>query len=600
MTASQDSTVKIEFENGDSVKIVSQLVVNQSIDQHHSFEIRVPAEVLEGKDEPMFESTKDNIGKIVKIQIADTYFKGIISQVSVSKYGNSQGDIVIRGYSPTYVLDDQPNCVSFENKNLQQIINQVAANYPKNFVDIQCDPKNKSSIPYLVQYKENSFQFFRRLAVTYGEWFFYDGNKIYFGKPAAGKEIPLYFGKDLFNFDVSMRIGNPNFSMKSYDYEKNEVVESSSSDASISNLDKYGSLALSASENLSSFKPGIVTHQGLLDKSKLDGMVKVTKGMIASQYVIFNGVSNNSSLKIGSVIEVTGKMGSQNDNIDNFGKYIVIGITHTASGIGNYQNHFKAIPHSLEFPPQFSPVHETHCETQTAVVKENNDPKGLGRIRVQFVWQKPPAMSPWIRAVSPHGGKGRGFYFVPEKGDEVIVGFENGDADFPFVVGSSFHGKAKSDGMEHSSNYIKGIRTVSGNSIVIIDESGKEEIKIFNKDEKNILSLTCEGDGKVTIKTKGDISFSAEKSITIEAKEKINFKSGKETEMQAQSMKISADNKYELSSQEIKAKSTKHTIEADASISIKSSATLEVKSSATMDLDGGGIASLKAGLVKIN
>lgn len=596
----QNLSIKIEFESGDPVKIVSQLVINQGIDQHHSFEIRIPAEALEGKDEPMFEKTKENIGKIIKIQIGETYFKGIVSQVSISKYSNAQGDIVIRGYSPSYVLDDQPNCLSFENKNLQQIVNQVAANYPKNFVDVQCNPKNKTAIPYLVQYKENSFQFFRRLAATYGEWFFYDGNKMFFGKPAAEKEIPLYFGKDLFNFDVSMRIVNPNFSMKSYDYEKNEVIESSSSDASISNLDRFGDLALKASENLSSFKPSVVTHQGLLDKSKLDGMVKVTKGMIASQYVVLNGVSNCSAIKIGSVIDVTGKMGSKNSNVDNFGKYIVIAVTHTAGGVGNYQNHFRAIPHTLEYPPQLIPVQRPQCETQTAVVKENNDTKGLGRVRVQFVWQKPPAMSPWIRAVTLHGGKERGIYFVPEKGDEVLVGFENADPDFPYLSGSTFHGKAKSDGMEHANNYFKAIRTTSGNSIVFNDESGKEEIRIFNKDEKNILSLTCEGDGKVTIKTKGDIEFKAEKSITIEAKEQIIMKSGKETEMTAKEMKIDAGPKYELKAQEIKNKSTKHSVEAGTSVSIKSSATIEIKSSATMDLDGGGIASLKGGLVKIN
>ena len=113
--------VKIDLQGADSVTIVSQLTINQSIDHHHTFELRIPAEVLEGRDEPMISHTKNQIGNPITIHYAGNIFKGIITQISVSKFGNAQGDVVIKGYGPTILMDDRPNCQSFEKKGLQQI-----------------------------------------------------------------------------------------------------------------------------------------------------------------------------------------------------------------------------------------------------------------------------------------------------------------------------------------------------------------------------------------------------------------------------------------------------------------------------------------------
>lgn len=65
---------------------------------------------------------------------------------------------------------------------------------------------------------------------------------------------------------------------------------------------------------------------------------------------------------------------------------------------------------------------------------DNNEPMGMGRVRVQFPWQEEKnQITPWIRLIQPHSGAGKGFHFIPEIGEEVLVGHESQNAEKPFV-----------------------------------------------------------------------------------------------------------------------------------------------------------------------
>ncbi|WP_221410388.1 phage baseplate assembly protein V, partial [Apibacter muscae] len=112
------------------------------------------------------------------------------------------------------------------------------------------------------------------------------------------------------------------------------------------------------------------------------------------------------------------------------------------------------------------------CEEQSAIVTDNNDPEGMSRIRVQFPWQKAyGGQSPWIRSITPYAGSGKGMHVVPEIGEEVIVSFENGNAEKPVSLGAMFNGKGKS-GHGGAGNFIKGLQTPTGNKIQFNDKEG--------------------------------------------------------------------------------------------------------------------------------
>ncbi|MCE8731195.1 phage baseplate assembly protein V, partial [Phocaeicola vulgatus] len=118
----------------------------------------------------------------------------------------------------------------------------------------------------------------------------------------------------------------------------------------------------------------------------------------------------------------------------------------------------------------------------------------------------------------------RGFVFIPEKGDQVMVAFRYDDPNRPFVLGSLFHGKSGTGG--GSSNKTKSLTTRSGCTITLDDEKGsvmmkdKEGNSYTADGEGNITisaskSITlCVGENKIMIDSEGNISSNAEKDIT--------------------------------------------------------------------------------------
>ena len=134
----------------------------------------------------------------------------------------------------------------------------------------------------------------------------------------------------------------------------------------------------------------------------------------------------------------------------------------------------------------------------------------MGRVRVQFLWQaKRNEMTPWIRMIQPYGGSDKGFYFIPEVGEEVMVDFEGGNAERPFVIGTHYNGKEKS-GYKADNNKIKAIHTQSGHKLIFTED---ESILLTDKNG-NVIKLDTQGQ---------NIEISAPETINITAKN-INLK----------------------------------------------------------------------------
>jgi len=120
--------------------------------------------------------------------------------------------------------------------------------------------------------------------------------------------------------------------------------------------------------------------------------------------------------------------------------------------------------------------------------------------------------------MTPHAGSDRGFYFIPEIGDEVVVAFTDGDPERPVILGSLWNGVDKAPteefwGGEYAKNDVKRIVTKSGHRIQIVDKEGKESISIATPnhlrisliektDETNRSMITLHSDN-------GDIFLSA-------------------------------------------------------------------------------------------
>ena len=143
------------------------------------------------------------------------------------------------------------------------------------------------------------------------------------------------------------------------------------------------------------------------------------------------------------------------------------------------------------------------------IVTNNRDPQGMHRVKVRFPWLSQDDESNWARVAAAMAGNDRGAYFLPEVDDEVLVAFEHGSVEHPFVIGSLWNGKDKMpENNSGGTNDNRGFKSRSGHVIRLGDKSGGESIEIIDKTGNNRIVITSNGN-KIDIQAQGDISITS-------------------------------------------------------------------------------------------
>lgn len=528
----------VEFKigiEGRSIKQFSSFTLSQSIFDHHVFRLVCPTEAIDGTSGNIFNSSKNIIGSSITIQVdavlsttGTLQFSGVITQVEAVKHSGHAGDIIISGFSPTIILDNGPHCKTWEKKAVKNIAQDVMEPFPQNLLKPKIAPSFGETLSYVVQYKETAWEFLSRLSATYGEWLYYDGQKLVLGQ-AQGSKAKLLYGINLLHFSMALQLRPSGFKMMAYDYMNAEVYEGTPSNiSSKAGLNEMGKHTLQKSEQFYGTRPKQWHNQFLTNKKQLEDYVNTRAAMQGSNMVRFNGSSGHPGIQVGGSVSIQGKNVYSNSD-ESLGDYTVISVNHSCDGQGNYSNDFVAVPATIKMPP-VTAYEEPRSETQSALVTDNHDPKGLGRVRVKFHWMNGNEKTPWLRVTSPHGGKDKGMFFIPETGEEVIVGFEGDSPVKPYIIGTVYHGKANIT-YSNSDNDVKAIQTRSGNKILMNDKEGSifvedkdgNSIKMDGDGNINVLSnksivLTC-GDSKIEMKKDGTVNITGKK-ITVNAEEK--------------------------------------------------------------------------------
>lgn len=576
-------TVKI---GGNTISPISYCSINQHIDWHHRFEIVLPTDIFTEKYNAVLNQAKDYVGKKIELSFKaigpgepDTLneFYGIVTEVSLYRRNSGSKEVIIRGYSPTLLLDGKPSCRSFSERTLKKIVSDIHDQIPQNDLKTNIDPLFTSEIPYIVQYKESNFHFLNRIADKFGEWCFYNGKELVFGRLDKTQVIDLPIDKKLSEFEHSLRLQDLNYNAVTYDYLENSAYTQDTKNFSINDLDPNGDHALSQSEKVFKQDNTYFSPENFQNERDFIDFHETRKFTNTKELIYNEGASDHPFINVGSVIKISGD-GKQEDD---FGEFIIVSINHTIDITGKYVNHFTAIPKQASKPFINRNIITPVSEIQPALVTDNDDPESLGRVKIRFFWQKQSESTPWLRIIHPFGGKlnngdQHGFYFIPEIGDEVMVGFENNNPDKAFIIGNVYHKNSKPDHWHHAQNNIKSIRTRNGNQIIFIDENGSEEIRILNKDDgspTNEISLSLNNNGKITIKSVGDLEISAE-NIKISANTDLTVESGQNTKLKANDYQLDANNGIKLTGQQI-------TVEGQNTTTIKGQSQLELEGTNT-------------------
>lgn len=246
------------------------------------------------------------------------------------------------------------------------------------------------------------------------------------------------------------------------------------------------------------------------------------------------------------------------------------------------------------------------------IVTDNKDPQNQGRIKVQYPALSTEYTSDWVRICSPMAGKERGFYFLPEIDDEVLVAFEHGDIRRPYMLGALWNGKdapvePNSKALEGSQVVHRIIKTRIGHTLLLDDTGGTGEMSLTTKnghklvlDDKNKkisakttgghevllddqnrkIVVTDPSGNKMTIETNSNaISMECKGNFSIDAKGKVS---------------IQGTAGIELSTP------AQFSTDAKAGVSITTNAKMDLNASAMASFQSSGILEIQGSLVKIN
>jgi uncharacterized protein involved in type VI secretion and phage assembly len=275
------------------------------------------------------------------------------------------------------------------------------------------------------------------------------------------------------------------------------------------------------------------------------------------------------------------------------GTYLVTRVQHVFTADG-FLTHFTAGPirpeglvDLLAAPTQSSGA--TISGLMVGVVTNINDTQGkIGRVKVKFPTIGSDIESEWARVVTLGGGASRGVVFQPEVNDEVLVGFEQGDTRRPVVLGGLF---SKKNALPTADNVDPGgkvtyrrINSRTGHLIEMADGTSPDKKHIMLKTSNGHLIRLGEDKLELTV---------ADKPVTItNGKATIEFTASGDINIEGMNINIKAKAGIKVEGVQVETK-------ASGTTKIESPM-LDVKASGTATVDGGGMLTLKGGMVAIN
>ena len=531
------ATVSIDGENRNYTRI--SLV--QKFGQHHYFDIEVLCSPLV-KENVWHHEREEMIamqGKTVVIRMKhefsgdESIFKGIITSIGMDGDKGVSGTLHYRGYSTTILLESGRTMDSFTDATLGEIVSEVVEKYG-NGISIVNNPAFKSRIPYVQMQEESAYEFLRRLAWQYGEWFYYNGQVLYFGNPYKEKDENLVYDIDMDSMHFSSCVTPFHFSRHDYLSDSHMDMFGDDSEA-VRGINTYLANAMKTSEGMFRSQTTMYSHTATGHPLDIEHFTAVEKGRKVASLVWMTGNTKTCRVRIGEpvVVQIPPNMCKRRD----MGRYRIVELTHRIEVSGGYANSFKGIPASMEYIPT-EDMRMPVAHAMLAEVTDNADPENLGRVQVQFAWQKSRNKTTnWIRVRSLDAGssetvsKNRGFVFVPEIGDQVMVDFELGDPCRPYVSGSMFHKNNGEGG--NADNHIKTIVTRSGHTLEFNDdENGQWGITIK---DRNGCALHLDTKGKnIEITAPETMSFTA-KNVSINAQENVQIAAKQNVDITAES-----------------------------------------------------------------
>lgn len=536
-----DLTLVVE---GQVLRNYKSFDLRQSIRKHHEFELELCHDALKGDETYEMSQAQHLLGKRILVTFQykgvrdkpERDFYGIITNVSFKQTHGNKGNIVLKGYSPTILLDQAPHIQSFggkEPESLQSIVQRILQE------GYTCGGKYKAlvelsknvNLSYTCQYNETSYNFLARTAEAYGEQFFYNGETLHFGNlPVGDKPIQLVYGRDVEDITIRMQAKHVNRLLYGYNSHTNKKLSA----ASDSKLQVKGTLAKVAYQKSEKIFTSPSLQLAPIKASTDQDVLQAQKGIIGSEGLgvfVTSGVTSVPFLYPGCIVELAMLDPITKAN-NHFTTLMITEVTHNVDSLGRYQGYFEAVDAQTGFIPRIVYTNPL-AEQQIATVVNNTDPQEKGRVQVQFDWQNRTQATEWIRVMTPDAGrsdqvnKNRGLVAIPEVDDQVMVSFIGNHPDRPFVLGGLFHGEIAAGGGKD--NAIRSFSSKSGNTLKFNDTEGSVTLQ-----DKGTVQLLFDGTGNAILRA--DLNYTVHAGLAYEV-----YAGATEEEPAQAGLKVDAD-----------------------------------------------------------
>lgn len=518
---------------------------------------------------------------------------------------------VLEARSWLHFLRDVPGCAVHQNMTVPEIVKKTAKE--QGFVDVRESlSKNHPKREYVVQYNESTFDFLCRIMAEDGIFYYFEHDKSKHALVLADSKSGLFALPDLAwrAADVPETAAACVWDLRP---EKQAV-------AAAVVVDEYNyltpSTSLAASKG-SGTPQYYAVGAGHAKQQEGEGIAALRLAALQSGAVVLRGRTAATEMAVGGVFKIKDcPIKSLN------AQWAVVGFDIVIDENGKVDASFVAVPPDAVAAPV--PARPRVAGPMTGVVcgKAGDEicTDGHGRVKVRFHWDRKgksdDTASCWLRVAQPWAGGGYGAMFLPRVGQEVLVDFLDGDPCRPVVVGCLYNAANKPPWALPDNASVSGVKGKStpkgdaGNEISLDDKKDKERIfvharKLFEllaEDERKVCVVGDGGDtlviekgsrsveikkgddslkvkGKRVVKIDGDCEITVGGNLTLRADGKVSLQSGKSA--------VEIESKTALS------------LAGGTQLELKATA-VNLKASGTGTVDGGGMLTVKGGMVKIN
>ena len=484
------------------------------------------------------------IGEKLEIKIGysqqhQTIFKGVIVKHSVSASEGLGSRLVIELRHEYYLSSLKKVNRIFLEKSDSDIYGEILSEYGYSVESDDLTEKHRQ----MIQFYSTDWDFVNMRAEANQMLVFPQNEKIIFTKDVSEKseKMVLGFGDNItkMNLEIDSRQSFEEFAVSSWNEEDQKINKN---DAGVSVSMSVGELSAIEVAQKAKHKELDITGFGKL--SEAESVAMANSYLQQAELTKVRGTikcKGTTAVQIGDWIKLE-RLSSQFD-----GKVLVTGVVDELS-LGKWFTTFQVGVLAERYVNRFDNIVEAPAlgllpsvhGLQIGIVSKLESDNDDERILVQIPHLKDGEDAVWARCARMDAGKGRGWVFRPEIGDEVILGFINGDPRQAIILGAMHSVKNVSPIKAEDDNHHKGY--ISREQLKVLFDDEKKIISILTPDATIILDDDAK---KLTIKNPdNEIELSSD-GIKMETQKDIKIKATGDIEIQGMNIKLKSDAKFE-------------------------------------------------------